>query len=98
MDEESSALRSALETDPQLAGRFAAATSEDEVRAIAAELGIDLSAKPGGEPDESAVPTELSDIELLSVAGAGPMSFIPRTDWIYCNNPYTNIMLCTAWC
>lgn len=82
------ALRAALESDASLQSRFAAATSDEQVVALAKEAGIDLTASalaPGAE---------LSDAELESVSGGYTF---PKTDWIYCDNPWTNVW-CTLKC
>ena len=78
------ALRAAIETDPQLQSRFAAATTEAEVVSLAEELGIAIVSEDLSGPDE------LSETELETVSGGYTF---PQTDWIYCDNPWTN-----AWC
>ena len=82
MDAEAmAALRVALENDVSLRERFAAARTDAEVAEVARLAGIELAvAQPG----------ELSDAELASVSGGYTF---PRTDWVYCDNPWTN-----EWC
>ena len=86
MDAEAmAALRVALEKDEALRERFAAATTDAEVAEVARRAGIEIAAPEPGE---------LSDAELASVAGGYTF---PRTDWIYCDNPWTN-EYCTLKC
>jgi hypothetical protein len=88
-DETRSALRAALADDEVLASRFAAATTEEELRAIAEEAGVPLAL----EEDDSG-PRDLSEEELATVSGGYTF---PPTDWIYCDNPWTNVY-CTLKC
>lgn len=90
--EQLEALRLASQKDQELAAALAAAaTTQDWVR-IANERGFvievaDLPVDEGGE-------RELSDAELEGAAGGYTF---PPTDWIYCDNPWTNAY-CTLKC
>ena len=75
-------LREALEGDESLRARFMAAKTEEDVLALARDAGIEVDVVPEGQ--------ELSDRELESVSGGYTF---PATDWVYCDNPWTN-----AWC
>ena len=81
------ALKAALDADPALRARFEAATSEAEIVALAQEAGIAID-----RPEAQLV--ELSEAELASVSGGYTF---PQTDWIYCDNPWTNAY-CTLKC
>ena len=85
-NESMAALRVALESDEELRARFAAATTEAEVLALAEEVGVAL--------DQSTEPGSLSDAELATVSGGYTF---PATDWVYCDNPWTNYW-CTLKC
>lgn len=87
-DEANAALREALKDNEELAARFAAATSDAEVHALADELGLTL------ETEADTGSHELSEGELAAVSGGYTF---PRTDWIYCDNPWTNYW-CTLRC
>ena len=96
-DEAREALRAALDNDAELAARFATADSEDDIRALAETAGIEWAddLTIASENDELADESgDLSDAELESVAGGYTF---PRTDWIYCDNPWTNYW-CTLRC
>lgn len=82
------ALRTALESDESLRTQFEAATSDAEIVELAKQAGIAL--------DDSAVAPagELTDAELAGVSGGYTF---PATDWIYCDNPWTNYW-CTLRC
>ena len=89
-EQEKAALRAALREQPQLRERLAAASSAEEFERIAAEAGLKVSAEgflPGSND-------ELTDAELETVGGGYTF---PTTDWIYCDNPWTNVY-CTAKC
>jgi predicted ribosomally synthesized peptide with nif11-like leader len=81
-------LRAALEKDEALRARFAEAATEQDVMDLARQLGIRLDAGSLGAGNE------LSDAELESVSGGYTF---PPTDWIYCDNPWTNAY-CTLKC
>lgn len=86
-------LGAALRNDPQFASVVAKAQSADEVVAVAAGLGIDVtSSEIAGLL--SPAPGELSDAELATASGGYTF---PATDWIYCDNPWTNVW-CTLKC
>ena len=91
-EEARAALRAALENDKALAARFAAATSDAELQVIAAEAGIDWELAAAVE--EEAATADVSDAELATVSGGYTF---PRTDWVYCDNPWTNYW-CTLKC
>ena len=91
-EEARAALRAALENDEALAARFAAATSDAELQVIAAEAGIDWELAAAVE--EEAATADVSDAELATVSGGYTF---PRTDWVYCDNPWTNYW-CTLKC
>ena len=82
-DEAMAALRAAIEADPELRERFAQAGTEADLLAVAGDAWLDLTPLTSVEGD-------LSDLELESVTGGYTF---PPTDWIYCDNPWTN-----AWC
>ena len=94
-EEARAGLRKALEQDETLAARFAAATNDEELRALVAEVGIewnaDLESIAEGDTEVSG---DISDAELSTVSGGYTF---PRTDWIYCDNPWTNVY-CTLKC
>lgn len=81
-------LRAALDADDDLRARFQAATTEQEVLDLAREAGVvlDVAAVSGSH--------ELSEGELEVVSGGYTF---PPTDWIYCDNPWTNVW-CTGKC
>ena len=90
--EQLDALRQASHDDPELRAALEAAGSVQEWVAIANARGFavvieDLPQQEGGE-------REISDAELE--AATGGYTF-PRTDWIYCDNPWTNYW-CTLRC
>lgn len=94
-EETRAALRAALEQDETLAARFAAATNDEELRAVVAAADIEWSDELESLVMESGeVSGEISDAELASVSGGYTF---PRTDWIYCDNPWTNYY-CTLKC
>jgi predicted ribosomally synthesized peptide with nif11-like leader len=82
------ALRLAIDGDPSLQDRFAAAASEAELIVLAQEAGVILESGALTPGDE------LSEAELESVSGGYTF---PPTDWIYCDNPWTNAY-CTLKC
>ena len=96
-EEARAALRAALENDKALAARFAAATSDAELQVIAAEAGIDWELAAAVEEEPAAA--DVSDAELATVSGGfGPGGYaFPPTDWVYCDNPWTNVY-CTYKC
>lgn len=83
------ALRAASADNEQLRSALAeAATDEDLVR-IAREHGVTLTIE-----DLQPSTRDLSDAELEGVTGGYTF---PPTDWIYCDNPWTNAY-CTLKC
>jgi predicted ribosomally synthesized peptide with nif11-like leader len=87
-DSTMAALRAALENDEELRARFAAAATDEEVVALAREAGVAID---GADLDQA---VDVSDTELAQVAGGYTF---PPTDWIYCDNPWTNAY-CTLKC
>ena len=86
-DDVAARFKAALRDDPELVKRLCAATGPEEFERLAAEAGFTVSAKDFFGP---AANRELTDSELEGVAGGYTY---PATDWIYCDNPWTN-----AWC
>lgn len=86
-DQSMAALRKAIENDDSLRTRFEQAQSEAELIALAGDAGITLEV---GAIDTA----DLSDAELEQVSGGYTF---PPTDWIYCDNPWTNVW-CTLKC
>ncbi len=90
--EQLEAVRLASQQDDNLATALSAAvTVEDWVR-VANEHGfaVEVADLPQGDGGER----ELSDAELEGAAGGYTF---PVTDWIYCDNPWTNVY-CTLKC
>ena len=87
---EIAALQAALREQPELRKRLAATSSVEEFERIAAEAGLKVSAE-GFLPGSN---NELTDAELETVGGGYTF---PVTDWIYCDNPWTNVY-CTSKC
>lgn len=83
-DDAMRALRALLEQDEELKARFDAAQTQDELALLMQEAGI---AVPAGDQD-------LSDSDLEAVSGGYTF---PATDWVYCDNPWTNYW-CTLKC
>lgn len=81
------AFRAALDNDEALAKKFAAATTEEELQALAQAAGLEL-------PQAEEETVDLSDADLANVSGGYTF---PQTDWIYCDNPWTNVY-CTLKC
>ena len=85
------ALRAAMAEDEALRAALGAAATPTEFVAIANDNGfaIEIVDVPAAEGDDV-----LSDAELAGVSGGYTF---PRTDWIYCDNPWTNYW-CTLRC
>lgn len=83
--EQMNALLAAIASDPEVAGRFAAAASAEDAASVAADVGFEVS--PGELRDMAAQlkSGELSDAELTEIAGG----ILP---------PESDIRLQTAWC
>ena len=86
-------LGAALHADPALAAALIQTGSAEQAAAVAAQFGIELSA------DEvtaalATITGDLSDAELATASGGYTF---PATDWIYCDNPWTNYW-CTLKC
>ena len=89
-EDEIAALQAALREQPELRERLAAASGAEEFERIAADAGLKVPAEgflPGSND-------ELTDAELETVGGGYTF---PPTDWIYCDNPWTNAY-CTSKC
>lgn len=84
------ALHAAMRDNPELRKRFGSASSPEDFERLAAEAGFKVASKDffagAGE--------ELTDADLENIAGGYTF---PRTDWIYCDNPWTNFY-CTLKC
>ncbi len=79
--------KAALRNDPELAKRLSATQGPKEFDRLAAAAGFLVSAKEFfGNPSNR----ELTDAELEGVSGGYTF---PPTDWVYCDNPWTN-----EWC
>ena len=76
--------RATADDEAQRAALAATETSEDFVR-VAKENGFEIQVEELAVVEDG---EELSDAEL---AGASGGYTFPRTDWIYCDNPWTNI-------
>ncbi|HNW91957.1 MAG TPA: Nif11-like leader peptide family RiPP precursor [bacterium] len=85
-DKNMEALLAALRDNRELREQLATAGSAEEFEQRATAAGFTVTAK-----DFFATTSDdLSDTELEQVAGGYTF---PPTDWIYCDNPWTN-----AWC
>lgn len=89
--EQMDALRAASAKDEQLAAALAATGSVEEWVAVANDRGFAIAVEDLPTLDDS---RELSDAELEGASGGYTF---PPTDWIYCDNPWTN-MYCTLKC
>ncbi len=89
--EQLDAIRQASQNDPELHAALEAAGSVQEWVVIAKQRGFEVEVED--LPDAS-TEREISDAELEGVAGGYTF---PPTDWIYCDNPWTN-MYCTLKC
>lgn len=88
-NEQLEALRAASANDEQLRSALAAAATDDDIVVIANQHGITLTVADL-QPQER----DLSDAELEGASGGYTF---PHTDWIYCDNPWTNVY-CTLKC
>jgi predicted ribosomally synthesized peptide with nif11-like leader len=89
--EQLKALRAATADNDQLRAELEAAQSTEEFVRVANEHGFDVMVADMPTADDG---DELSDAELESASGGYTF---PRTDWIYCDNPWTNYW-CTLRC
>ena len=89
--EQLQALRAASQEDQELNAALAAAATAEEWVAVANERGFAVTI--ADLPDDG-TERELSDAELEGAAGGYTF---PPTDWIYCDNPWTNAY-CTLKC
>lgn len=89
--EQLQALRAATAANDQLRSELEGAPTAEEFVRIANEHGFEvaLADMPTAEDDQ-----DLSDAELASASGGYTF---PATDWIYCDNPWTNVY-CTLKC
>lgn len=85
------ALRSAMAVDEALRAELGAAATPADFVVVANARGfaIEITDLPPAEADEV-----LSDAELAGISGGYTF---PRTDWVYCDNPWTNYW-CTLKC
>ena len=90
--EQLQALRAASQEDAELNAALAAATTTQEWVAVANGRGFAVTL--ADLPAEEGTERELSDAELEGAAGGYTF---PPTDWIYCDNPWTNAY-CTLKC
>ena len=67
-------LMSAAGDDPELAAKFVDAATADEVVAIAAELGFDVTAEEVEAAGVEMTTREVSEAELAGITGAGTAS------------------------
>lgn len=81
------ALSEAMAKDEKLREALGAAEDPAEFTRLAAEAGFDIEVT-------DVQSTELSDAELAGMSGGYTF---PKTDWIYCDNPWTNVY-CTLKC
>lgn len=88
-----SKLGAALQSDPGLAAALSRADSAEQAATVAAGFGIELSVDEVATILTSSA-TELSDSELATASGGYTF---PPTDWVYCDNPWTNYW-CTLKC
>jgi predicted ribosomally synthesized peptide with nif11-like leader len=79
--------------DDALAAALGTATTPAEFVAVANDRGFAIVVEDL-PPSEEAAADELSDAELAGMSGGYTF---PRTDWIYCDNPWTNYW-CTLRC
>lgn len=86
------AVRRASDSDPELAAALRAAQSVQDWVQVARDHG--LAVEIDDVPPLDVVHEELSDAELAGVSGGYTF---PQTDWIYCDNPWTN-EYCTLKC
>ncbi len=86
------ALRLASQEDQELAAALAAAVSVEDWVRVANERGFEVGV--ADLPTAEDADRELSDAELEGAAGGYTF---PATDWIYCDNPWTNYY-CTLKC
>lgn len=89
MSEKFEALRAASQTNEALRADLAQCKTEQEWADVAARYGYELDPQELGTASR-----ELSDAELEGASGGYTF---PRTDWIYCDNPWTNYW-CTLRC
>ena len=89
--EQLDALHAATVENDELRSDLAAATTSQDFVRIANGHGFDIVVEdlPPAEDDE-----DVSDAELEGASGGYTF---PPTDWIYCQNPWTNVY-CTAKC
>lgn len=100
-DTQLAAFLAALHDDSDLTAAVGAAADHAAIVRIAADRGFTLAdtevlamASSGMAAAADSDPGELSDAELESVSGGYTF---PQTDWIYCDNPWTNYY-CTMKC
>lgn len=79
------AVRLASQQDPELAAALESAASIQEWVGTAKAHGFDVDV--ADLPTADVLDHELSDAELSAVSGGAGF---PRTDWLYCDNPWTD--------
>ncbi|HQZ86582.1 MAG: Nif11-like leader peptide family natural product [Actinomycetota bacterium] len=89
--EQLEALRAATAENEELRSKLATAATPEEVVVVASGFGFDIVVE---DLPDAAGSRELSDAELAGVSGGYTF---PATDWIYCDNPWTNVY-CTLKC
>lgn len=82
-DDVMNALRAAVENDEELRVRLQGVRSESEFIALARDAGIALDS---AEPET----VDLTEAELAQVSGGIGLTFLPATNWIFCDNPWTD--------
>jgi len=89
--EQMAALRAAAADNEALQSALTSAATPDDFVRVANDHGYQISVAdlPAAEGD-----SDLSDAELEGVSGGYTF---PKTDWIYCDNPWTNVY-CTLKC
>ena len=89
--EQLEALRAATAENEELRSKLATASTPKEIVVVASGFGFDIVVE---DLPDAAGSRELSDAELAGVSGGYTF---PATDWIYCDNPWTNVY-CTLKC
>ena len=89
--EQLEALRAAASDNEELKSKLANAGTPEEFVILANGHGFDIVVEDLPDAEEG---RELSDAELAGVSGGYTF---PATDWIYCDNPWTNVY-CTLKC
>lgn len=88
--EQFEALRNASADNEELRTNLAATQSTEDFVRVANENGFEILIEDVSQDSDQ----QLSDAELVGVSGGYTF---PRTDWVYCDNPWTNYW-CTIKC